>query len=105
MFDNMISLDLLKTAFSRFHTALLNMFAQRKRVSITLPAGESSYVYSDSWITADTDCYGHDMATKVAIDTTVTWVFYNGSVMFTFGRALQESVVIKFGMVKSEVNG
>lgn len=105
MFEGIINLDLLKAAFTRFHAAIMNMFAQRKRVTITLPAGVTSYIYSDNWITADTDCYGHDMATKNAIDTNVSWVFNNGSVTFTFGHALSESVGIKFGMVKGEVNG
>ena len=102
-FEKIINVDLLKAAFARFHAALLTLFSQRKCVSITLPYGTTSYTYSDSWITANTDCYGHNMATKAGIDTTVSWSFSDGYVTFTLGQALSESVEIKFGMIKSEV--
>ena len=104
MFSKIINVSLMKTAFAKYHAALLQLFGQRKRASIVLPAGRLTYTYEDPWITIDTDCYGHDMATKAEIDTSVTWVFYNGSVVFTMGRALSQSVEIKFGMVKSEVS-
>lgn len=104
MFSKIIDVNLLKTGFARYHATLLRMFGQRKRVDITLPAGRTTYTYEDAWITTDTDCYAHDMATKSAINTSVSWVFNDGSVTFTMGKALSESVAIKFGMVKSEVS-
>ena len=103
-FDDIINTQLLKSAFARFHAALLTLFPQRKKVTITLPYNVTEYTYENSWITTDTDCYAHDMATKAEINTTVSWVFSDGYVTFTFARALTEPVVIHFGMIKGVVN-
>lgn len=103
-FEKIINVALLKAAFARYHAALLALFPQRKRVNITIPYGVTEYVYSDAWITTDTDCYGHDMALHPEIGTTVSWVFADGSVTFTLGSALVESATIKFGMIKGQVS-
>lgn len=103
-FEKIINVDLLKAAFARFHAALLTLFPQRKKVTITLPAGETTYTYSDTWITADTDCYAHNLADK-NISTTISWAFSDGYVTFTMNDELSESVSFIFGMIKGEVSG
>lgn len=103
-FEKIINVALLKAAFARYHAALLALFPQRKRVNITIPYGVTTYVYTDSWITADTDCYAHDMALQPEINTTVSWVFTDGQVEFTLASALVESATVKFGMIKGQVS-
>ena len=103
-FEKIINVDLLKAAFARFHAALFTLFPQRKKVTITLPSDVTTYTYSDAWITADTDCYAHNLDDK-NISTTISWTFSDGYVTFTMNDELANSVSFVFGMIKGEVTG
>lgn len=91
-----------QTAFTRYHAALPRLFPKRKEISVTLPIGQTTFTYSDSWITADTSCYAHNLETT-GIKASVSWTFAAGSVTFTLGAALDASVTFNFGMIKGGI--
>ena len=76
----------------------------RKKVSVTIPAGVTSYIYTDSWVTEDADCYANDLGT-LGVATTVSWVFGPGSVTFTLGEALSSALTFTFGMIQTAEPG
>lgn len=78
------------------HSALA---AVRKDIAVSIPSGQTTYTYTDSWITAGTSCYYHDLETK-GLETTVEWSTANGSVTFTLGQALSTALTFMFGMIK-----
>lgn len=101
--NKVINVSLLKTALTAFLTALHGIFPQRKVVNVTIPLSQTTVDYEDSWITAGTDCYWHNME-NVGIDRTVTWEFTNGKVSFTISSALTaSSKTFSFGMIKGGV--
>ena len=70
-----------------------------KDVELTIPAGVTSYSYSDTWITANTTCYSHNLEEK-GVFLNVSWAFSAGKVTFTLSKALSSSLTFKFGMLK-----
>lgn len=99
---NVITLERFKTALARFYAALPGVFPQRKTITVTLPTDVTTYVVSNAWITADADCYCHDLGTT-AIATTVSWAFDDGTVTFTLGEALSDAVTFHFGMIRGGI--
>lgn len=69
-------------------------------VSITIPAGVTTYAYSNVWITADTSCYAHNLETK-GLKKSISWSFASGAVTFTLEEALTEALTFSFGMIKN----
>ena len=43
-------------------------------VSVTIPANTTTYTYNLAWITSNTTCYAHDLATK-NLYTKISWAF------------------------------
>lgn len=74
-----------------------------KNISVTILAntGPGNTVnYNDSWITEDTACYGHDLATK-NINTAISWEFHDGYVSFSVSDTITSNLSFKFGMIKN----
>lgn len=78
---------------------ILSQQVLKKKVQISISAGATSYTYTDSWITVDTDCYAHDIATQNPA-TSISWTFNNGSVTFQLSPALTNNLSFAFGMIK-----
>lgn len=78
---------------------ILSQQVLKKKVQITIAAGVTSFIYTDNWITVDTDCYAHDIATQSPA-TSISWTFNNGSVAFQLSSPLTSSLSFAFGMIK-----
>lgn len=74
--------------------------AVRKDISITIPAGQTTYAYTDSWITTETTWYYHDLETK-NLTTTVSWSSSGTTLTFTLGEALSSDLTFNFGLIKN----
>lgn len=71
----------------------------KKIVSITIPAGSTLYVYNDSWVTAGTACFSHNLG-MIGLLTFVSWEIDDGKVTFQLGYARSSSTTFTFGMIK-----
>ena len=66
--------------------------------SVTVPAGDTSYILTDSRITAGSRCDGHNMAAQ-GIATGIGWSFSAGAVTFTLDEAQSSAVSFAFSIV------
>lgn len=71
----------------------------KKTVDITIPAGLTSLVYPDAWITENTDCYVHNIA-RTNTSASISWSFNNGHVDFQLSKPLSYNLSFSFGMIK-----
>lgn len=78
------------------------------KIDIRIPANTLQYSYIDQtgWITADTDCYAHDMAvpktsSNTTVETSISWTFSDGYVTFEAGSAVNHDMTFSFAMIKS----
>lgn len=81
---------------------LSTVLPKRKVITVTITAGMTVYTVSDAWITADADCYCHDLD-AVGVSVSVGWVIQAGMVTFTLGAALSADLTFHFGMIKGGV--
>lgn len=85
------------------NVTLMNVYPQRKVGVFTIPAGDTTITYTDSWITTDTDCYCHSLEYQ-NVQTGISWTFANGSITFTLDEALSSTLTFRFGMIKGGVS-
>lgn len=85
------------------NVTLGTVYPQRKVISVYISAGASSSIVTNEWITADTDCYAHTLASQ-NVPTGVSWVFEAGKVTFTLDEALSDPLTFQFGMIKGGVS-
>lgn len=74
-----------------------------KQVHITIPARSLQYTYDDTtgWITADTICFSHNMASYSNINMSIRWTFTDShTIVFDFGAIPQTALQFDFCMCK-----